>query len=69
MPYGVLSLNMPEVPLAADEVIIKNYSENADWAPKVLEQLQDMLIPTGREVDGLPIYRIKAEDPTGLELL
>ena len=27
-PYGILSVNIPEVPLNKDEFIVKNYSEN-----------------------------------------
>ena len=61
-PFGTLTVNLPEVSLAEDEVCIKVWSENSAWVPQVLAQLPDRFIPTGRYVSTgfvkAPIYKV-----------
>lgn len=62
-PWGTLTVNVPEIELADDEIIVKNYSENAAWVPQVLEQLPEVFEKTEREANlgyvSCPIYRYK----------
>lgn len=62
-PWGTLTVNIPEIPLADDEIIVKNYSENEAWVPQVLEALPEVFEPTGRRAQSgwvsCPIYRFK----------
>jgi len=61
--WGTLTVNIPEVELADDEIIVKDYSENATWVPQVIEQLPELFEPTGRRAESgfvsCPIYRYK----------
>ena len=63
-PWGTMTVNVPEVPLADDEIIVKTYSENEQWVPQVLENLKEHFEPTGRSVSSghvtMPVYRFKA---------
>jgi hypothetical protein len=61
-PFGMITVNLPDVCLEHDEVCIKVWSENSYWVPQVLAQLKDKFIPTGREVRtgfvSAPVYKI-----------
>jgi hypothetical protein len=61
-PFGMVSVNIPDVCLESDEVCIKDWSENAMWVPQVLAELKDKFVPTGREVRSgfvsAPVYKI-----------
>jgi uncharacterized protein (DUF2141 family) len=63
-PYGMLTLNIPEIELEQDEIIVKTYSENAHWVPQVLENLRQHFENTGKIASSgfvkMPIYRFKA---------
>jgi hypothetical protein len=65
-PFGMVTLNIPEVELEQDEVIAKTYSENAHWVPQVLENLKQHFEPTGKTIDYgnvlLPIYKFVSEE-------
>jgi len=58
-PYATLTINVPEVMLAEDEVIIKTYSENEYVALEAWKT--DLFKDTGRRVPnlGVPIWQIK----------
>lgn len=61
--YGVLTVNVPHVDLENNEIVVKNYSENKEWVPQVLDQLPEVLENTGRTVEvgweKCPVYRYK----------
>jgi hypothetical protein len=65
-PFGMLTLNIPEIELEQDEIIVKNYSENATWVPQVLEKLKQHFEPTGKTVSSghvtMPIYKFISEE-------
>ena len=47
-PFGKLTLNDPDADLEDDEIVVKEYSENASWVPQVLANLPEHFIDTGR---------------------
>ena len=61
-PFGMVTVNIPEVCLEHDEVCVKTWSGNAYWVPQVLAALKDKWVPTGREVRTgfvmAPVYKI-----------
>jgi hypothetical protein len=60
--FGMLTVNIPDVPIAENEFILKNYSENAGWAEECVAQF-GQFENTGRFARSgfvtCPIYRIK----------
>lgn len=38
-PFGMLTVNIPEVHLEPNEIIVKEWSENAEWAAQVARKL------------------------------
>jgi len=60
--FGMVTVNLPEADLAADEICVKVWSENSMWVPQLLAQLKDKFVPTGREVRtgfvSAPVYRV-----------
>lgn len=65
-PFGMLTINCPEIELQEDEIIVKNYGENEHWVPQVLENLKQHFEPTGKTVSGgyveVPIYKFISEE-------
>lgn len=61
--FGVLTVNVEAEPLADDEVIVKTYAENADWAVQVVNNLPEVFTPTGRTAQvgqcGCPVYKVQ----------
>ena len=59
--WGVLTVNIPEVELEEDEIIVKTYSENKEWATQLIQKLPETFIPTGKTVKTgfveCPIYK------------
>lgn len=49
--FGVMTVNVPHVSLADDEIIVKTYSENQHWVHEILAQMPDVFEDTGRRVD------------------
>ena len=50
-PWGVLTVNLPEArDLAADEIIVKTWSENEIWVPQLLTVLPHVFEDTGRRI-------------------
>ncbi|MDI9561611.1 MAG: hypothetical protein QM235_10565 [Pseudomonadota bacterium] len=62
MPYGTLTVNMPEVQLADDEIIIKNWSENEWLASAALKS--GLFEDTGRRIPTgfveAPVWKVKS---------
>ncbi len=60
-PFGVLTVNVEAADIADDEIIVKTYSENEEWAPQVLAAFPENFIDTGRSVQtgwvSCPIYK------------
>jgi len=49
-PFTTLTVNIPEVPLADDEILVKTWSENETIAPAVLAAFPNHFEDTGRTV-------------------
>lgn len=49
-PLGKLTINDPDADIADDEIIVKEFSENASWVPQVLANFPDNFIDTGKRV-------------------
>jgi hypothetical protein len=65
-PFGMITINIPEIELEQDEIIVKTYSENTHWVPQVLENLKQHFEDTGKTVSGgrdtMPIYKFTSEE-------
>lgn len=48
--YGKLTVNMPEVALADDEICVKTWSENEHWARQLLEAAPELFTDTGQRI-------------------
>lgn len=48
--FGTITVNVPEADLDDDEIIVKMYSENAEWVPQVMAALPGVFHETGRKV-------------------
>lgn len=48
--FGVLTVNVPEVPLREGEIIVKTYSENEQWVPQVLKALPEFFTDTHKRI-------------------
>lgn len=65
--FGVLTSNVDLAisQLAPNEILVKDYSENAAWVPQVLAELPQIFEPTGRLVDSgyvqMSVYRYRPE--------
>lgn len=59
--WGVLTVNIPEAELEEDEIVVKTYSENKEWATQLIQKLPETFIPTGKTVKTgfveCPIYK------------
>lgn len=49
-PFGKLTIHDPDVDLEDDEIIVKEFSENASWVPQVLANLPEHFVDTGKRV-------------------
>ena len=62
--YGVLTVNIPEAPIADDEIFVKDWSENV-WVNQVLEQCPDLFEDTGRRqatgFTSAAVWKVKGE--------
>ena len=63
--FGKLTVNVPDVKLAENEVVVKTYSENEPWAMQAVRAMVGKLVPTGRIVPvgrtSCPVYRLDGE--------
>lgn len=57
----MLTVNVPNIELEKNEIAVKTYSENVNWAEQVLKALPDHFIFTGKVVKTgfvtIPIYK------------
>jgi len=60
-PFAMLTVDIPDVPLANDEVIVKNWSENAEFAQVCLDSglFEDTMTRIKIGYVLAPIWRIK----------
>ena len=65
VPFTALTINLPEQPLTEGEILIKNWTENEEIAPWVLEHTE-LFEDTGVVVNTgfvqAPIWRFKKEE-------
>lgn len=48
-PYATITVNLPDADLEADEVVIKNWTENS-WVGQLLELMPDVFQDTGKRI-------------------